>query len=84
VFDPSFQANDGEVPPFIGVALKVSNSPAQVGFDPVIMLIATEAVLAEPTTIVIEFDVASVGLAQGELDVITQVTICPLVKFAVV
>jgi hypothetical protein len=40
--------------------------------------------VAVPTLIVIELDVAVVGDAQAELEVMTHVTVCPLVRVVVV
>jgi len=42
--------------------------------------VITGAVQLTPTDMVIEFDVAKAGLAQGKLELITQVTTCPLVS----
>ena len=62
------------VPPLVGVAVKVNALPAQDGLVPVVRAIETEGTTLAVMLIVIAFDVAVVGLAQGELDVITQVT----------
>ena len=72
------------VPPLVGVAVNVSEFPAQDGLVPVVRAIETEGTTLAVMLIVIAFDVAVVGLAQGELDVITQVTTCPLVSDEVV
>ena len=42
--------------------------------------VITGTVQLAPTDMVIEFDVAKAGLAQGKLELITQVTTCPLVS----
>ena len=49
-----------------------------------VALILTDGVTVELTVIVIELEVAVVGLAHAELLVRTQVTIWPLVKVVVV
>jgi len=64
----------------VGVAVNVTEVPAQVGLVPDVMAIATLGMRVAFTVIVIPVDVAVVVLPQEELDVITQVTICPLVK----
>ena len=60
--------------------MNVTEVLAQVGFVPDVMAIATLGMRVALTVIVMPVDVAVVGLAQEVLDVITQVTICPLVK----
>ena len=62
------------VPPLVGVAVNVNALPAQDGLVPVVSAIETEGTTLAVMLIVIAFDVAVVGLAQGALDVITQVT----------
>jgi hypothetical protein len=54
----------------------VTNSPVHVGLEPDVILISTDAI-REFTVMVIAFEVAVAGLAQGELEVITQVTTSP-------
>jgi hypothetical protein len=66
------------------VAVKVTDEPAHVGFDPAVMAIATDGTTKGLTVMVIPALVAVVGLAHGELDVKIQVTICPFVKVVVV
>jgi hypothetical protein len=62
--------------------VKVTDDPAQVDVDGVVML--TAGVTAPLTVIVIELDVAVAGTAQVAVEVIVQVTTCPLVKVVVV
>ena len=69
------------MPPLVGVAVKVYEPPTQAEVVVVEMLMAGVIV---PTVIVIALEVAVVGEAQAEFDVITQVTICPLVSVVVV
>ena len=75
VFAPfSFHWYEG-VPPFAGVAVKVTDVPAQI-------VVALAAMLSAGTTtgftvIVIVFDVAVVGVAHGAVEVITQLIISP-------
>ena len=67
------------MPPFVGVAVKVTLVPAQIvlpGFAAMLTDGATEPVIA----IVIPLDVAVVGLAQGNDDVITTVITSPFTK----
>ena len=67
----------------VGVAVNVTDCPAQIA--PLgLATILTAGGTTELTVTVIEFDVAVVGLAQAEFDVITQLTICPLVNDEVV
>jgi hypothetical protein len=68
----------------VGVAVNVSEEPAQVGLVPNVIAIDTEGTSTGFTVIVIPVLVAVVGLAQVAFDVKTQVTICPLVKVVVV
>ena len=67
----------------VGVAVNVSDEPAQVGFVPEVNAIDTAGTSNGFTVIVIPVLVAVVGLAQVAFDVNTQVTICPLVKVEV-
>jgi hypothetical protein len=71
-------------PPFVGVAVKVTADPAHVGLVPVVRDIATVGTSTGLIVMEIPALVAVVGLAQGELDVRTQVTIWPVVKALVV
>ena len=75
---------DGVVPPLVGVAVNVTELLVQLGFAPLVIAILTAGVTELLTVIVIELDVAVVGDAQVALEVITQVTACPLVSVVVV
>ena len=68
----------------VGVAVKVTEDPAQVGLVPEVIAIETEGTSTGFTVIVIPVLVAVVGLAQVAFEVKTQVTTCPLVKAVVV
>ena len=68
----------------VGVAVKVTDEPAQVGFVPEVNAMDTEGVNTGLTVIVMPVLVAVVGLAQEAFDVSTQVTICPFVKVVVI
>ena len=68
----------------MGVAVNVTDEPEHSGFEPLVNAMATDGVNDEFTTIVIPALVAVKGLAQAELDVITQVTTSPFVKLEVV
>jgi hypothetical protein len=77
---PTFHWNEGLVPPLVICAVNVSGAPLHTD---VLVACITIVGICVPTVIVIAFDVAVVGDAQPELDVITQVTTCPLVSVAV-
>ena len=62
----------------------MTDEPAHVGFVPVVNAIETAGVTVGLTVIVIPVDVAVVGLTHAAVEVITQVTICPLVNAVVV
>lgn len=62
------------VPPFTGVAVKVSEVPEQAGLVPVVSAIETEGVTVEFTVMVILLLVAVEGLAQLAFEVMTQET----------
>ena len=68
----------------VGVAVKVTDEPAQVGFVPEVKVIETEGTRTGFTVIVMPVLIAVAGLAQVAFDVRTQVTICPLVNVEVV
>ena len=68
----------------MGVAVKVSELPEQLGFDPVVSATLTEGVCVGLMVIVMLLLVAVVGLAQDDDDVITHDTTCPLVNVEVV
>ena len=72
------------VPPLVGLAVKVNAVPAQDGFVPVVSAIDTEGVTAGLTVIVILLEVAGLPITPGRLEVITQVTTCPLLSEEVV
>jgi hypothetical protein len=64
------------VPPLTGVAVNVTEAPAHTGLAGT-PTIVTDAGTGAVTTIVIAVDVAVVGTAHGELDVIITVTLSP-------
>jgi len=68
----TFHWYDGVVPPLAGVAVNVTDVPAQTGFAPAAMVTLTGRL--EFTVIVTVFDVAGLPVAQVALDVSTQVT----------
>lgn len=70
------------VPPFTGVAVKVTFAPAQI----VVALadIETVGVTVDVTVMVMVFEVTVAGDAQDAVDVISQVTVAPLVNEVVV
>jgi hypothetical protein len=77
LFDPTllaftFHWYDGEVPPFVGVAVKVTDVPAQVGLEDGTTDTLTGSIGF--TFMVREFDVAGLPVVQERFDVNTQVT----------
>jgi hypothetical protein len=72
----------GVVPPFTGVPVNVTGSPAQI-VEPVDVML-TEGTTTSVTVIVIPEDVAVNGEAHAALDVITTVTTSPLFKVVLV
>jgi hypothetical protein len=72
---PIVHAYVGLLPPFTGVAVKVKEDPAHVGFVPLVSAMLTDGVTVGFTVIVMLFDVAVDGEAHVALDVSTQVTI---------
>ena len=74
----------GVVPPLVGIAVKVTEEPAQEGLLPLVSAIETEGVTVVLIFIVMLLLVAVVGLAQLALEVITQLTTCPFVSALVV
>ena len=68
----------------VGITENVTVAPAHCGFVPAVCEIVAEAVTFEFTVIDIEFDVAGLPVTQAALDVITQLTTCPLVNVDVV
>ena len=72
----------GVVPPFVGVAVNVTEVPAQIGLPEAAIL--TLAAKLAFTVIVTAFEVAGLPVAQVAFDVISQVTISPFTKAALV
>jgi len=70
------------VPPFTGVAVKVTLVPIQIGFSEATML--TLAGKTGFTVMVIIFEVAGLPLTQGAFEVIAQETVFPLANAAFV
>ena len=68
----------------VGVAVNVADAPAHSGLVPDVCAMETDGVTTALTVMVIPFEVAVAGLAQERLDVITQLTTCPLVNVVVV
>jgi hypothetical protein len=71
----TFHWYEGVVPPFIGVAVKVTNDPGQKGFDEATMV--TPAGRFELTIIVITFDVAGFPVVHCAPEVRIQRTRSP-------
>ena len=69
----------GVAPPFVGVAVNVTDEPAHTA-PAGLAAILTAGVTVGFTVIVIPELVAVKGAAQGELDVMIQETVCPFVK----
>ncbi len=63
------------------MAVNVTLAPVQIVF-PGLAAICTDGATAAVTVIVISFEVAVIGLAQASDEVITQVTLAPLVSAA--
>ena len=78
----SFHWYEGVVPPFTGVAVKVTLVPAQIGFAEATML--TLAGKTGFTVMIMIFEVAGLPLTQVAFEVITQETVFPLAKAAFV
>ena len=72
------------VPPFVGLAVKVSAVPEQDGFAPEVSAMDTDGVTVGLTVILILLEVAGLPITPERLDVITQVTTCPLLSEEVV
>ena len=68
----------------VGVALNVNDCPAQDGFAPDVIAIDAAGITLVFIIIVIEFEVTVGGVTFEALEVITQLTICPLIKVFVV
>jgi hypothetical protein len=64
------------LPPFVGVGVNVTASPTQIEVPEAVML--TAGLTVGETEIVNELELAVVGLAQLELEVMIQVTTSPL------
>ena len=64
----------------LGVAVKVFEAPEHVGLEPELKAMLTLGAIAAVMVMVKPFDVAVVGEGHVALDVITQVTTCPLVN----
>jgi hypothetical protein len=69
----TFHWYDGVVPPLVGVAVKVMGMPAQDGLVPEVTATATVGATDALTVMVMPLEVAVVGFAQEELEVITAV-----------
>jgi len=67
----------------VGVAVNVTDVPAQIVL-PGAAAIVTDGVTLEETTIVIVLDVAVADVAQAAFDVITQLTWSPFTNVALV
>ena len=74
---------DGEVPPFVGEAVKVTEVPEQI-VVPGLADIVTSGTRTGLTCIVIRLLVSEAGLAHGELDVIITDTTAPFVRLFVI
>jgi hypothetical protein len=84
-FEPfTFHWYVGVVPPFVGVAVNVTLSPAQIVLSASLDAILTLGVRFVFTVVVIPVLVAVVGLAHVAFDVNTQVTTSPLANVAFV
>ena len=68
----------------VGVGVKVIEAPEQVGLLPEVNAMETAGTNVEFTAMFIAVLVAVVGLAQVAVEVIIQVTFCPLVREVVV
>lgn len=73
----------GLLPPFVAVAVNVTDVPAQIGPDGT-AVIFTEAVTGWFTVMVILFDVAVDGLVQGALEVMITVITSPFCRLLLV
>ena len=71
------------MPPFVGVAVNVTDVPAQIVF-PGLAAILTDGTTIAVTVMVILLDVAVAGDAQVAVEVITQVTASPFTNTAFV
>jgi hypothetical protein len=64
----------------VGVAVKVTDAPVQVGLAPEVIAMATAGATDELTVTVMGLEVAVLGLAQEELEVNTAVTMLLLAR----
>ena len=69
------------MPPLAGVAVKMTLVPEQIVL-PGLAAIVTDGATAAVTVIVTSSEVVVVGLAHARDDVITQVTLAPLINAA--
>ena len=73
------------MPPFVGVAVKVTLVPVHIVWLPVVIAVATEGVSVALTTMLIAVLVAVVAKTHiSELGVITQVIASPFAKVLLV
>jgi len=73
----TFHRYDGVVPPFVGVAVKITGLPAHTGFKEGVIF--TETGNNGSTTIVIEFDVAGLLEVHTTIDEVSiHITTSPL------
>ena len=70
--------------PFVGMAAKMTDAPAQIGLPPFVLPIVTDGVSVVATATVTPALATVSGFAQVELEVRTQFTICPFVNVEVV
>ena len=66
------------MPPFVGVAVKVTLVPAQIVLPGLAAMLTDGTNAIDPTFIVMPGAVAVAGLAQPSVEVITTVTTSPL------
>lgn len=78
----NFHWNVGLLPPFAGIAVKITLLPAQTGFEDAAMLRLTGRLGI--TVIITWFEVAGFPVPQGALDVRTQVTASLFARVVVV
>ena len=71
-------------PPFVGVAVKVTDTPELLGLVPAVIAMDTDGATDGFTVIVMLLLVAVLTVAQARLEVITQETTWPLVSAVVV
>lgn len=80
----TFHWYEGVVPPFDGVAVKVTEDPEAAGFVPAVSAMVTDGATDAFTLMVMLLLAAVVDVAQAEFDVIVQATTAPLVSDVVV